>query len=84
MKELDQRDNLTTIRAKMIEAEGNLISECLNVYSKVAYPYLNNIRTATISRLETKSQNITKSLLGLLATKGKLIASNLPLCQFFH
>ena len=71
------KDNLTTIRAKLTEAAGNLISECLNVYSKVAYPYLNDIRTAIISRLETKNQNITESLLGLLTAKGKLVSSNL-------
>ncbi len=71
------RDNLYTIKTRSTEAEGNLISECLNVYSKVAYPYLTDVRTATISRIETKNQNITESLLELLTTKGKLIASNL-------
>ena len=71
------RDNSTTIRAKLTEGQGSLISECLNVYSKVAYPYLTDIRSASISRLETKNQNITESLLGLLTAKGKLIASNL-------
>ena len=49
----------------------------MNVYSKVAYPYLNDIRTATISRLEAKNQNITEPVLGLLIAKGKLIPSNL-------
>jgi Protein of unknown function (DUF499) len=71
------RDNLSTIRTRLTEAGGNLISECLNVYSKVAYPYLTDIRPATISMLETKNRNITESLLELLTTKGKLIASNL-------
>ena len=71
------KDNLTTIRRKLTEGEGNLISECLNVYSKIAYPYLNDIRTTRIDRLETKGQNITESVLNVLIKKGKLIASNL-------
>ena len=61
----------------MDEEEGNLITECLNVYSKVAYPYLNEIRPDTISTHETKNQNITESILALLSKKGKLIADKL-------
>ena len=71
------KDNIITIKAKLAEAEGNLVTECLNVYSKVAYPYLNDIRPDTIFRIEAKSQNIIEPLLELLTEKGKLITSNL-------
>jgi hypothetical protein len=71
------KENLSIIKSRLEEAEGNLTSECLKVYSKVGYPHQNDIKFDTVSTFEAKTHSITEPILELLAKKGKLIVDNL-------
>lgn len=65
------KENLAIIKSRLEEAEGNLTSECLKVYSKVGYPHQNDIRFDTISTFEAKSHDIIGPILELFSKEGK-------------
>lgn len=72
------KDNVPIVRERLNHAQGNLKSECMNVYSKVAYSHLNDLRSDAISTLDTKSRDLTGAVLELLRKKGQLVDKLLP------
>lgn len=72
------KNNMPIVRDRLNHAQGNLKSECMNVYSKVAYSHLNDLRSDAISTLDTKSRDLTGAILELLRKKGQLVDKLLP------
>ena len=69
------KDKLKKIDERLNEAEGNLITECKNVYSRVAYPRVGDGQLAIDDILITitKQDNITEAVRSFLREKGKLV-----------
>ena len=67
------KDNLTTIKGRLSGAQGSLHSECLNIYSRIVYPYSTDMRLDTVSMLDSKTSNLTDAIVeSSLEKKGKI------------
>jgi hypothetical protein len=67
------KENLKKVDGRLEDAKGQLLHECMSVYSKVAYPNGPSIRIDTISAMESKSSELTSAVLSLLRKHGKLV-----------
>lgn len=67
------KENLKKVNGRLEDEKGQLLHECMNVYSKVAYPTGPNIRIDTISTMESRASELTRAVLALLEKRGKLV-----------
>jgi len=76
--ESDERIKLDTgnakrLKSRMDDAEGDLETVCMEVYSKMIYPKGTDLRINEISAMEAKQADLTSIILRLLKENGKLL-----------